>query len=121
MVAVFCDDDRGEQAGRAVAAVLQRVQQREDRRGEWMIAPDIFAPHDVAFEKVLRFVVGLLCDFLADAAPRLGARLHRLGIDHLIDHRQLRRPARAAPLFTLRRRWGRRAPWVLRRHGLRGV
>ena len=82
-----------------------------------MVAPGVFTPHDATFEEVRRRVVELLGHFLADAAPRLGARLHRLGIDQLLDHRQMLRNAR--PALT-RRRWSRRAPWGLRGHGLRG-
>ena len=54
-----------------------------------MIPPRVFAPHDAAFEKVRRLVIELLGDFLADAPPRLRARLHRPGIDHLLDDRKM--------------------------------
>ena len=55
---------------------------------------------------------------LADAPPRAGAGFDRLGLDDLLDHRQVRGHPRP-PLLT-RRQCFRRAPWGLRGHGLRG-
>ena len=118
MIDVFADDDRSDQTGRADAAILQGIQRCDQRCGEGMIAPRIFAPHDAAAIKSCGLIVELPGHFLADAAPCLGAGFDRLGIDQLLDHRKVLRDAR--PALTRRARWGRRAPWCLRGHGLRG-
>ncbi len=87
VAAKFRDEDRGDEARRGDASVLQRVQRREDGRGQGMIAAHELAPHEPAFEKARRFVIELLGDFLADAAPRLRAALHRLPLRRLCSYR----------------------------------
>lgn len=87
VVAKLRDDDCRDEAGCCDATLLQRVQRCDDRRGEWMIAPRIFLPHDAAFEKTRRLVVELLGDFIADVPPRIRAGLHRLPLRRLRNYR----------------------------------
>ena len=60
MIDVFAEDDRGDQAGRSNAAILQGAKRGNDGRSEGMVAPGVFAAHDAAFEEVRRRVVELL-------------------------------------------------------------
>lgn len=43
VVAVFPDDDGGEQAGGGEAAILQGIEGRDDGRGFRLVFPDVFA------------------------------------------------------------------------------
>jgi hypothetical protein len=57
---------------------------------------NIFSANGSAAQKTRRLKVQLLADFLADATPLFGPGLHRFGINHFFDHRQvLRQTGRA--------------------------
>ena len=65
-------------------------------------------------QKARRFVIELFADFLPDAAPHFGLRLHRLGLNDFFDHRQVVRQARRAFAAgtnnrKFRNRWQRRS------------
>ena len=118
VIAVFTHDDRREQPRRGQAAILQRGQRGHDGCGIRMIPAHILAAHEPAFEEPGRFVVELFGHFFADLSPGFRTSFHRLRHEDLFDDRQMLGQAR--PAFTRRRRCGRRAPWGLRAHGLRG-
>ena len=117
MIAILGRDDLREQPGSGDAAILERVQGCGDGCGKGVVATHIGRPHDAPAQEARGLVVDLPGDFLADAPPRLRAGFDRLGIDYLLDHRQVLGHARLA-LLT-RRRCFHRAPWSLRGHGLR--
>jgi hypothetical protein len=45
-------------------------------------------------QKARRFMIQLLADFLADAAPFFGLLFYRLRLNHFFHHRKVFRPSR---------------------------
>ena len=101
MIAELRDEDLREQAWCGHAAFLQaRGQRGDDGHGVDLAAAHILAPNQAAAQEARRFVIELLTDFFADAAPRRGTGFDRRGVEHFLDHRQVLGQPRAA--FTRR-------------------
>lgn len=116
VIAELGDEDLREQARSREAAFLQALGQRgDDGHGVHFAAAHILAPDEPAAQEARGFVIEVFADFLADATPLRRTGLDRRGIEHFLDHRQVLGQPGAA---LTRRKWDRRAPWLLRCHGL---
>ncbi len=91
VVAVFANDNVGEQSGGGGAAVLKDVQRGGDRWRGGIAAADILAPDEPAAHEARGRNVELAGDFLANAAPLCGLRAHDVrNYDFLFDGQVLR-------------------------------
>src|SRR5882762_9120779 len=99
MIDELAHDDLREQSRSRAAALLQdRGKWCDHRHGPGILARDILAPYQPAFQEPRRFIVELLADFLADAAPLLRSSCDLFRIDDLFDDRQILGPAMSATL-----------------------
>ncbi len=97
MVAVFADQDVGQQSRRGQAAVLQARGQRGDDGGRFPVRfADILGPDQPAAQQAAGLVVELFADLFADLAPLRGRSLHGGGFQHFLDHREVFGEARSA-------------------------
>ena len=104
VIAELADDDLRQKSRRRNAALLQARRQCRDQGRRFRVpAPHVFASHQSPAQEPSGFVVELFADLRTDQAPILWRLLHFLGIDDLLDNRQVRRPslprAGLAPCF----------------------
>ena len=99
VVAVFANNNRGQQAGGGEAGVLQSSEGSDDGRGFRLVLPDVFAPDEVTAEKAAGGVVELLGDFLSDAAPSLRVPFYWFRINDFLDDWQVFRETGATGGF----------------------
>ena len=94
MIAILAYDNLRQKSGRRDAALLQARWQGSDHRNCFRVpTPHIFASHQSAAQEPPGFVVELFADFRTDQAPIRWRLLHFLGIDDLLNNRQVRRPS----------------------------
>ena len=94
VIAILADDDLRQKSGRRNAALLQARRQCRDHGRRFRVpTPHVFAAHQSPAQEPSGFVVELFADLRTDQAPILWRLLHFLGIDDLLDNRQVRRPS----------------------------
>ena len=94
MIAKFADDDLRQKSGRRNAALLQARRKCSDHGNRFQVpTPHVFAAHQAPTQEPPGFVVELFADLRTDQTPVLRSILHFLGIDDLLDNRQIRGPS----------------------------
>ncbi len=90
MVTVFSNHNMRQKSRRGQAPVQQALRQGRDHgRAIQFGFVNILSANDSAAQKTARLVIELFADLLANHAPLLRLRLHRLRINHFLHHRQV--------------------------------
>ena len=101
VIAILAYDDLHQKSGRRNAALLQARRKCSDHGNRFQVpTPHVFAAHQSPAQEPPGFVVELFADLRTDQTPILWRLLHFLGIDDLLNNRQVRRPSLPAAGIT---------------------